>query len=166
MTYSHPAGIIIDTFGELRGERAAKKLHMDTLCFICGVDRFTFDTKGKGFERHITKDHNMWQYLALLIHIRQKISTEYNGWEAHVASKLEAGDASFMPLNTALVLEQKEETDETQQQIEELKEAVSLLAEQNETILQFLKKALQAKDPDGGGPKMKRSKTGMLVSSS
>ena len=45
-------GIIIDTFGELRGERAAKKSNMENTCFICSVDRFTFETKGGGFERH------------------------------------------------------------------------------------------------------------------
>ena len=38
-------GIIIDTFGELRQERGSKKAHMEGTCFICGVDRFTFDSK-------------------------------------------------------------------------------------------------------------------------
>ena len=49
-------GIILDTFGELRGEKAAKKAHMENTCFICGIDRFTFDTKGEGFDDHIRRD--------------------------------------------------------------------------------------------------------------
>ena len=73
-------GIIIDTFGELRTAKAAspshshlplpllwtvvlrvititiqaaKKYDMENTCFICGLDRFTLDIKGGGFERHI-----------------------------------------------------------------------------------------------------------------
>ena len=52
-------GIIIDTFGELRADHLAKKHDMENTCFVCGVDRFTLDTKGGGFERHIKEDHYM-----------------------------------------------------------------------------------------------------------
>ena len=45
----------------------------------------TFDTQGGGFKRHITEDHNMWNYLFMLVHLREKESTEYNGWEQYVA---------------------------------------------------------------------------------
>ena len=38
-------GIIIDTFGELRADHLAKKHDMENTCFVCGVDRFTLDTK-------------------------------------------------------------------------------------------------------------------------
>ena len=58
-------GIIIDTFGELRGEKMSKKAHMENTCFICGIDRFTFETKGEGFEKHIRQDH----WMLSLIHI-------------------------------------------------------------------------------------------------
>ena len=50
---------------------------------MCGVDRFTLDTKGGGFERHIKEDHYMWNYLYLVVHLREKDATEYNGWEQH-----------------------------------------------------------------------------------
>ena len=63
-------GIIIDTFGELRTLEASKKLKMETTCFICGVDRFTLDTKGDGFTKHIQQDHNMWNYLNLCVYLR------------------------------------------------------------------------------------------------
>ncbi len=39
--------------------QAAKKNHMENTCFVCGVDRFTFDTKGGGFDDHIRNDHWM-----------------------------------------------------------------------------------------------------------
>ena len=40
--------------------QASKKLKMENSCFICGVNRFTLDTKGDGFTKHIKLDHNMW----------------------------------------------------------------------------------------------------------
>jgi len=107
-------GIIIDTFGELRADHAFKKNHMENTCFVCSIDRFTFDTKGGGFERHIKEDHNMWDYLYLVVYLRQKDPTAYNGWEQHVASKLKADDFSFMPRNTAIVLKEVQEREEAE----------------------------------------------------
>jgi len=105
-------GIIIDTFGELRTSLASKRASMENACFICGVDRFTFDTQGGGFKRHITEDHNMWNYLFMIVHLREKDKTEYNGWEQYVADKMNARDTSFFPLNNAIVLKEHKERQE------------------------------------------------------
>jgi hypothetical protein len=107
-------GIIIDTFGELRGDNLAKKEHMENTCFISGVDRFTLDTKGRGFEKHIKEDQNMWNYLYLVVHLKEKDPTEYNGWEQWVADKLQAGDTSFIPVNTAISLSEYQERQEAE----------------------------------------------------
>ena len=69
-------GIIIDTFGELRTTQASKRSNMENTCFICSVDRFTFDTQGGGFKRHIVHDHNMWSYLFMIVYLREKEPTE------------------------------------------------------------------------------------------
>jgi hypothetical protein len=66
----------------LWGSRMRQSAHMDNQCFICGIDRFTFDTKGKGFDAHIAHDHNMWGYLQLLVHLREKDENDFNGWES------------------------------------------------------------------------------------
>ena len=129
-------GIIIDTFGELRGEKAAKKAHMENTCFICGIDRFTFDTKGEGFDVHIRKDHWMWTYLAMMIHVREKDSSDYNGWETYVAAKMEAKDTSFMPRNTAIVLQASEKSEEAE--TEEIKKRLGDVEAQNRQMLTML----------------------------
>ena len=105
-------GIIIDTFGQLRTEAEGREFKMQNACFICGIDRFTFDTKGEGFKRHIHADHNMWHYLYMIVHIREKDPTEYNGWEQYVADKVQQGDTSFFPLNNAIVLKDHKERQE------------------------------------------------------
>ena len=90
---------------------------MENSCFVCGVDRFTLDTSGGGFDRHIKEDHNMWAYLYLIIHLREKDPTEYNGWEQTIADRLNAEggpDASFMPRNDAIALKAVKEREETE----------------------------------------------------
>ena len=77
---------------------------MENTCFICGVDRFTLDTKGGGFERHIKNDHNMWAYLFMLCYIYDKEPTDCNGWEQYIQEKIAAGDVDFLPRHNAVVL--------------------------------------------------------------
>ena len=98
---------------------------MENTCFICGIDRFTFDTRGNGFEQHIRQvrrpascfggpaggkphavylspqDHWMWTYLAMIVHLQEKDRSSYNGWENYVRAKLDDNDPSFLPRHTA-----------------------------------------------------------------
>ncbi len=56
-------GIIIDTFADLRGLNKDKLDDMNNKCFICNIERSDFDRSGGGFNKHIKKEHNMWQYI-------------------------------------------------------------------------------------------------------
>jgi len=132
-------GIIIDTFGELRTTAAAKTFAMENSCFICGVDRFTFETQGNGFKSHITQDHNVWNYLFMIVYLREKESTEYNGWEQYVAEKMKAHDLSFFPVNNAIVLKEHKEREaregrQLSQQVTECAQTVALLSKQYEKL--------------------------------
>ena len=42
----------VDSFSSLRADQQMIRHSMQTTCFICGIDRFTLDTKGGGFEHH------------------------------------------------------------------------------------------------------------------
>jgi len=65
-------GIIIDTFGELRGRRSEKEEDMKNVCFICSIDRTTFDRNGNGFDYHISAEHNLWNYVYFIVYIKTK----------------------------------------------------------------------------------------------
>ena len=45
-----------------------------------------------GFHTHIRSHHNMWMYLHMIVYLREKDPTEFNGWEQHVAHMIEAED--------------------------------------------------------------------------
>jgi len=107
-------GIIIDSFGERRVHREMIKGKIDNECFICGVDRFTLDTQGGGFEAHRKNDHEKWNYLFMLVMLREKDTQEYNGWEQHVAQHMSPASSLFMPCNNALSLKEHKEREEAE----------------------------------------------------
>lgn len=105
-------GIIIDTFGQLRREREFIQEDTRKNCFICGLDSNTFDRQvDGGFSRHVIEDHNMWNYLYFLHHLRIKPKDDFTGQESYVWDKIQTKDISFFPLN-ALVLQDKEMHDQ------------------------------------------------------
>jgi hypothetical protein len=111
-------GIIIDTFSELREQTLAVKQDMENKCFISRLDRFTLDTKGDGFEKHIKENQNMWAYLFMVVHVRTKEPNDYNGWESYIAHKLKTKDLNFFPQRDAISLAQynARESEESQKQ--------------------------------------------------
>jgi len=118
-------GIIIDTFSELRAIKENKRSHMDNFCFICGLDRFKLDTMGGGFDEHIEEDHNMWNYLYLMVYLHAKQTTEMNGWESYVYAKMLAQKTDFIPRNTAISI--AHHIDEERREARALSDAVTKL---------------------------------------
>lgn len=84
-------GIIIDTFAQLRDTKQTIDWDMRNICYICSIDRNTFDKYSDGFERHIARDHNLWQYVFYIVHLQSKDSTEYTGIESYVIEKVIIG---------------------------------------------------------------------------
>ena len=127
---------------------------MNNVCFICGVDRLTFDTQAHGFYPHIRNEHNMWQYAFAIIHVREKDPLAYNGWEAYVAAKVDEDDLSFLPANNAISLthyQERKQRGETrlvdqlgamEASIAATVEQVSSLAEQGERNSNLLKQLI------------------------
>jgi hypothetical protein len=53
-------GIVLDTFAELRQDSIDTENALSNYCFVCSIDRQTFDRYGEGFERHFKRDHFLW----------------------------------------------------------------------------------------------------------
>ncbi len=98
-------GIIIDTFGELRQRKADTEEDIANKCFICSIDRYTFDryTQG-GFLVHIKEEHNMWQYIFFMVHLNVKDPNNYTGAESFVKSCVDNLDASWFPVSQVSIM--------------------------------------------------------------
>ena len=76
-------------------------------CFICGIDRDTFEKNVVQFDNHVKYDHNLWNYVYFLIYLRNKNSLDYNGTESFLADRISKDDLSWFPLDRAMSLEGK-----------------------------------------------------------
>eukprot|EP00127_Corallochytrium_limacisporum_P000736 Clim_evm22s25 gene=Clim_evmTU22s25 len=115
-------GIIVDTFQELRDEKWRVQEDMEGRCFVCSIRSYEFERQARGFEYHVKKEHNMWGYLLLFIHIKDKDPQEYTAHESYVAESLESGiEERLFPINRALSIpEQAEDHDQRLEHLERI----------------------------------------------
>jgi hypothetical protein len=90
---------------------------MENSCFICGISAYEFQRYGKGFDHHINHDHNMWDYVYFMLHLRNKDESNYTAQESYVSERLVTKHIDFFPINEALVIQQRKEDDDQQRDV-------------------------------------------------
>lgn len=129
-------GVIIDTFADLRSEKQQKEETLRNTCFVCGLDRASFDNKSVSFEEHIRCEHNLWHYLYFIVLVRVKDPTEFTGPESYVYAMIQEKNLEWFPRMRAISLAADEGESEQnemrtlQSQLEETQKLVSLLSQQ------------------------------------
>lgn len=101
-------GIIIDTFSGLRSDKLVRLDDTKNICFICGIDRQTFDrasTEPDGFNHHVKNDHNLWNYLFFIFLIWEQDKDDDDGLELYVRNVVEASELYWFPINKAMCLD-------------------------------------------------------------
>ena len=82
-------GIIVNAFATLRDQKSKNDEDMHNVCYICNLERLIFDKNAEGgFQMHIEKDHNLWQYVFYIVHLNTKDKSDHNGLESYVFQKL------------------------------------------------------------------------------
>lgn len=102
-------GIIIDTFSSLRADKLEKLENTLEVCFICSIDKQTFDRASDepdGFQTHIKLDHNMWNYMYYIFMLWEQDRDDDDGLEQYVRRAIEADEIIWFPLNKAIRLDQ------------------------------------------------------------
>lgn len=115
-------GVIIDTFADLRSEKQQKDEILKNTCFICGLDRSSFDNKAVSFEEHIRSEHNLWHYLYFIVLIKVKDRTEFTGPESYVNHLIEERNLDWFPRMRAMSLISTEDSESEQNEMRQLNE--------------------------------------------
>ncbi|XP_076814586.1 inositol 1,4,5-trisphosphate-gated calcium channel ITPR1-like isoform X2 [Clavelina lepadiformis] len=102
-------GVIIDTFADLRSEKQQKEDVLKNTCFICGLERKSFDNKTVSFESHTKEEHNMWHYLYFIVLVEVKDSTEFTGPESYVSNQVKDKLLDWFPRMQAMSLTAQDE---------------------------------------------------------
>ncbi|KAL5285595.1 hypothetical protein ACFFRR_007348 [Megaselia abdita] len=103
-------GLIIDAFGELRGQLDSVKDNMEAACFICGIGKEYFDITPHGFDTHVEKEHNLANYMFFLMHLINKPDTEYTGQETFVWNMYQERCWDFFPVGDCFRKEYEDAT--------------------------------------------------------
>ena len=99
----------------MRNAKLARQLDTEKICFICGIDKQTFDRASdepNGFLTHIKIDHNMWNYLYFIVLLWEQDKDDDDGLELYVRRAIEADEITWFPINKAIRLTQAVTTDE------------------------------------------------------
>merc|ERR1711907_344385 len=97
------AGIIIDSFGQLRDLYNKANEDMTSKCFICGINAAEFNrVDASSFDEHTHAHHNMWYYLYFREYLRMKDPNEYTGQESYVSGVIKEGSISYVPIGKAM----------------------------------------------------------------
>lgn len=91
------AGIIIDTFSDLRDELTNRDQDARTVCFICGLTKWQIEKKGQDFQKHINSKHDKWRYMYFMTKLNQEDKDTFNGFEFSVYEKYQKDDTSWFP---------------------------------------------------------------------
>lgn len=138
-------GIIIDTFAALRDKRTKMVLNMTTVCFICSLDKMTYDKTSEGFEHHVTVDHNLWNYLYYIYFLKKENPNDFSGIHSYVANMLKKEDIFWFPIGKSLSLAQvSDQASTAQEKFGQLFERVKGLVESNKQLMTLRKKKKDA----------------------
>lgn len=99
-------GITIDTFVELRKSLEARMDDTTLKCFICGIEKNTFNRTldRTAFALHIKHDQNLWNYLYFIMYVWQQDKDDDDGLESYVRKCIASNDLIWFPMNKAIRL--------------------------------------------------------------
>ncbi len=105
-------GIIIDTFSELRAQKAEVEDNQLNMCFVCSLDRDQFERKGLKFADHVEIEHNPWNYMYYKMYLERKGEKDLTANEKQILSLIRAQSIEYFPIDKAMALVQEEEEEE------------------------------------------------------
>ena len=92
-------GLIVDTFGELRDDTYSYENDRNNICFICQLSRDKCVLKNIDFDKHIKKEHNLWNYINFLIYLHLYNPNDFSRIEGIVWDKLPEKDFGWIPID-------------------------------------------------------------------
>eukprot|EP01125_Pyxidicula_operculata_P012937 TRINITY_DN4260_c0_g1_i1.p1 TRINITY_DN4260_c0_g1~~TRINITY_DN4260_c0_g1_i1.p1 ORF type:complete len:2529 (+),score=417.65 TRINITY_DN4260_c0_g1_i1:27-7613(+) len=117
--------VIVESFGEIRKDVIVAKRSLLSSCFICSLDRDTFQQNAKDFTVHIEKEHNVLHYFYFFAHLKDlEFQRKHNGTQFSSQLEEELFDAiqakrylKFFPVGRTLSLEDDNDSHDNNQKI-------------------------------------------------
>lgn len=104
------------------------------------MEKYIFDKNSDGFENHINRDHNVWNYVYFMYNLKKKAETEYTGFESYIQDKIDTEDITWIPIGKALSI--KDHENEKNKIEEKIKLINKELIKINEKIINYNKEEI------------------------
>eukprot|EP01133_Synstelium_polycarpum_P012800 gene12800-15021_t len=120
-------GVIVDTFGQLRDQRSDTEDYKTNFCFICSIDRETFQKKGIDFNKHVEDDHNKWYYLYFFAYLKERVQNmqqnQFSDSELNALKMIENKQSlSLFPIDMAMSLQGEYQSKESTRMMQAIKD--------------------------------------------
>ena len=128
-------GIIIDSFAQLRDQRAQVLARLKGACFICGLDRAVLAQGPGGVDAHLGEHHNYWHYVDLFVFLQTADRTCLTDLEEYVYDCVHGPDdtAAWIPRNTCLAMDCNQSARQDRQ-MEAVQEQLDSLSERQQKL--------------------------------
>jgi hypothetical protein len=103
--------VIVGIFAKLREEKSMIQEDLGHVCLICSLQSHEFERFAKGFKHHVTEEHNIFNYLWFMMHVLTKDETMFTSHELYFYNMLTANDLSVFPINRAMSLVHRSDSD-------------------------------------------------------
>ena len=91
-------GIIVSTFSQIRELSQIKEEDINQKCFICGQSKEDFEKNKIDFNKHITNEHNLWNYIMFFVNLKCMKEKDLDSDQTYIAKKLDELDIAFFPV--------------------------------------------------------------------
>lgn len=90
-------GIIVDTFADLRDKNEAIDKDKRNVCFICQLNRNNSINQNIDYDKHISEDHKLWNYVYFLTYLHMNNPNDFSALENFVWDKFQSKDIMWIP---------------------------------------------------------------------
>jgi hypothetical protein len=103
-------GLMVDTFSSIREEKQSRAESLDTICFVCGTLRRSYDDmnlapEAPSFDLHISLEHDPWTYVYYLAYLKKKGYEDDSGIESYVREEVAKKSLRWIPSRTSFFME-------------------------------------------------------------
>jgi len=100
-------GIVVDTFQEYRESNSENEHQLKNVCYICSLDRGSFEIKAIDFDYHRANEHSIRDYIDFLIKIYTEDEYNLDSTGSQTLKLLKNNEPELFPLNKAMSLEKR-----------------------------------------------------------
>ena len=113
------SGVIVSYFFEQREEENFKENDIKNNCFICNIDRATFERNKIKFEEHKKLEHNVKLYIRFLVGLKLVNEKDLDAEQSYIVNCIKKEEIKVFPVGASSSIGFKNVDDSTEADEEE-----------------------------------------------